>query len=48
LKIVAEGLTSIPQALAAFETEMLRYGFEVVREFVQIGQQRMGQNPLPE
>ncbi len=25
----------------------LRYGFEVLRESVQIGEERMGQNPLP-
>jgi 2-polyprenyl-6-methoxyphenol hydroxylase-like FAD-dependent oxidoreductase len=48
LKAVAAGRTSISQALAAYEAEMLPYSFSVVRESVQTGQQRMAQNPLPQ
>ena len=33
--------------LAAYEREMLDYGFAVVHEAARIGQQRMAQNPLP-
>lgn len=47
LKAVAEGGKPLQQALATYEEELLRYGFEVVRESVSMGQQRMGQNPLP-
>ena len=47
LKSVAAAEKSLPAALAIYEEELVRYGFEVVRESVAIGQQRMGQNPLP-
>ena len=47
LKAVAAGEQSLPDALASYEDELTRYGFEVVRESVAMGQQRMGQNPLP-
>ncbi len=47
LKAVAAGDTPLQAALATYEEELLRYGFEVVRESVGMGQQRMGQNPLP-
>jgi len=47
LKTVAEGRISLSAALAAYEAGMVKYGFEVVQESVQIGEERMGQNPLP-
>jgi 2-polyprenyl-6-methoxyphenol hydroxylase-like FAD-dependent oxidoreductase len=47
IRAVAEGTLSLPDALAAYETELTRYGFEVVRESVQTGEQRMAQTPLP-
>ncbi len=47
LKAVAAGEKPLPEALAIYEEELVRYGFEVVRESVEMGQQRMGQNPLP-
>jgi 2-polyprenyl-6-methoxyphenol hydroxylase-like FAD-dependent oxidoreductase len=48
LRTIAAGEAPVPAALAVYEAELLRYGFAVVRESVQVGQQRMGQNPLPE
>jgi 2-polyprenyl-6-methoxyphenol hydroxylase-like FAD-dependent oxidoreductase len=48
IRAVAEGTTSIRDALASYEAELVSYGFDVVRESVQIGQQRMAQTPLPE
>lgn len=48
LRGVARGDTTLMGALATYEANMLRYGFQVVRETAQIGQQRMAQNPLPE
>ena len=47
LKTVATGEKPLAEALEIYEEELLRYGFEVVRESVAMGQQRMGQNPLP-
>jgi 2-polyprenyl-6-methoxyphenol hydroxylase-like FAD-dependent oxidoreductase len=47
IKVAAEGKQTIPQALALYEREMVEYGFQVVRESVEIGEARMGQNPLP-
>jgi 2-polyprenyl-6-methoxyphenol hydroxylase-like FAD-dependent oxidoreductase len=47
LKKVAEGSVSLKGALAAYERGLLGYGFAVVREAVEIGEQRMAQNPLP-
>lgn len=35
-------------ALAAYERDMLAYGFSAVREAARTGEQRMAQNPLPE
>jgi 2-polyprenyl-6-methoxyphenol hydroxylase-like FAD-dependent oxidoreductase len=46
LKAVAEGNTTLTEALATYEHAMLHYGFDVVREAARIGQQRMAQNPL--
>ena len=48
LKAVSKGQKSVQDALAVYEEELVRYGFNVVRESVEMGQQRMGQNPLPE
>ncbi|MFI5958980.1 FAD-dependent oxidoreductase [Cryptosporangium sp. NPDC051539] len=45
---VAAGRTTPADALAAYEREMLDYGFGVVREAAEIGRQRMAQNPLPQ
>ncbi len=47
LKAVAEERLFLPTALAAYEAELVRYGFAVVKESVQMGEKRMGQNPLP-
>ena len=47
LKTVATGEKRLAEALGTYEAELLRYGFEVVRESVAMGQQRMGQNSLP-
>ncbi len=47
LTSVAKGERELAAALASFEHEMLRYGFEVVREAAKVGQQRMAQNALP-
>ena len=47
LKTVSNGGKLMQDALATYEEELLRYGFDVVRESVEMGQQRMGQNPLP-
>ena len=48
LQAVSNGEKSMQGALAVYEEELVRYGFDVVRESVEIGQKRMGQNPLPE
>ena len=47
LRAVAAGERTLAEALAAYERQMLDYGFAVVREAAEIGQQRMAQNPLP-
>jgi 2-polyprenyl-6-methoxyphenol hydroxylase-like FAD-dependent oxidoreductase len=48
LRAVAAGQTTLTAALADYEAELLSYGFDVVRESVRIGEQRMGQTPLPD
>ncbi|REH35302.1 2-polyprenyl-6-methoxyphenol hydroxylase-like FAD-dependent oxidoreductase [Kutzneria buriramensis] len=49
LSAVADGQLALAEALAAYERdELTTYGFSVVREAARIGEQRMGQNPLPE
>ncbi|MEU9346204.1 FAD-dependent monooxygenase [Streptomyces sp. NPDC048278] len=45
---VADGQLTLPEALAAYEHDMLAYGFSVVRAAARVGHRRMGQNPLPE
>ncbi|TWB23776.1 FAD binding domain-containing protein [Nitrospirillum amazonense] len=47
LKRAAKGEADLSAALAAYEKNMLAYGFAVVREAAKIGEQRMAQNPLP-
>jgi 2-polyprenyl-6-methoxyphenol hydroxylase-like FAD-dependent oxidoreductase len=47
MKKVARGEATLTGALSEYERDMLKYGFAVVREAAQIGQQRMAQNPLP-
>ena len=36
-----------PSALATYEAERLRYGFDVVRAATAMGTRLMGQHPLP-
>jgi 2-polyprenyl-6-methoxyphenol hydroxylase-like FAD-dependent oxidoreductase len=47
IKKIADGTTTFAEALAAYEDEMVRYGFHVVRRSVQMGEERVSQNPLP-
>ncbi len=47
LRQVHAGERTLADALAGYERQMLDYGFAVVREAAEIGQQRMAQNPLP-
>jgi len=47
LAAVLAGTTNIDQALAAYESEMVPYGFDVVREAAAMGARLMGQAPLP-
>ena len=47
LQTVTAGQRTLAEALAEYERQMLDYGFAVVREAAEIGQQRMAQNPLP-
>ena len=47
LQEVATGEKAVAEALGTYEEELLRYGFEVVRESVAMGRQRMEQNLLP-
>jgi len=47
LKKVAAGEAVLSEALEVYERGLVDYGFSVVREAAQIGQQRMAQNPLP-
>ena len=47
LKSVASGAIGLAAALAAYEKDMLQYGFDVVREAARVGEQRMAQTPLP-
>lgn len=43
----AAGTLSLQEALSVYERDMLDYGFQVVREAAEMGQQRMAQNLLP-
>jgi 2-polyprenyl-6-methoxyphenol hydroxylase-like FAD-dependent oxidoreductase len=47
LRRVASGEAPLRLVLTDYERSMLDYGFAVVREAADIGQQRMAQNPLP-
>lgn len=47
LNAVAKERLSLSTALTAYEAQLVRYGFDVVRESVHMGEKRMGQNPLP-
>ena len=47
LQAAAKGEKPLKKALEIYETELVHYGFDVVRESVKMGEQRMGQNPLP-
>jgi 2-polyprenyl-6-methoxyphenol hydroxylase-like FAD-dependent oxidoreductase len=47
LAAVAAGRVDLAAALADYEREMLRYGFEVVTTAARVGTERMAQNPLP-
>ncbi len=44
---VAHGRRHLPDALRAYEDDMTRYGFDVVRQSAALGARLMGQNPLP-
>ena len=46
-RVPAETLNDIFAIASDYERDMTAYGFSVVREAAQIGEQRMGQNPLP-
>jgi hypothetical protein len=46
-KVVMMGSASLNEALGVYEHGLLDYGFAVVREAAEIGEQRMAQNPLP-
>lgn len=48
LRAVKNGGQTLAAALKSYEQAMLAYGFGVVRESARIGEQRMGQNPLPQ
>jgi 2-polyprenyl-6-methoxyphenol hydroxylase-like FAD-dependent oxidoreductase len=45
---VERGQSSLEDALASYESEMTRYGFEVVRQSVETGTRVLGQEPLPD
>ena len=47
LKAVAAGEMKLAAALTDYERDLVKYGFDVVREAARIGEQRMAQNPLP-
>ena len=47
LKSVAKRERDLSAALATYERNMQKYGFDVVREAAKVGQQRMAQNALP-
>jgi 2-polyprenyl-6-methoxyphenol hydroxylase-like FAD-dependent oxidoreductase len=47
LRAVAEEALTLDSALSDYETEMSKYGFEVVRESAALGVRLMRQNPLP-
>lgn len=44
---IARGETSIANALAAYEGDIVPYGFDVVRAAAEMGARLMGQDPLP-
>ena len=46
LKAVAAGEMKLAAALTDYESDLVTYGFDVVREAARIGEQRMAQNPL--
>jgi 2-polyprenyl-6-methoxyphenol hydroxylase-like FAD-dependent oxidoreductase len=48
LRAVKNGDQTLADALKSYEQGMLAYGFGVVRESARIGEQRVGQNPLPQ
>ena len=47
LEAVSGGRRSLSEALREYETEMTRYGFDVVKQSAAMGARLMGQNPLP-
>ena len=47
LEEVVQGRRPLSDALRAYETDMTRYGFDVVRQSAALGARLMGQNPLP-
>ncbi|WP_127503898.1 FAD-dependent oxidoreductase [Actinoplanes solisilvae] len=47
IRKIADGTATVSAAVAAYEDEMTRYGFDVVRASVSMGEQRMSQHPLP-
>ncbi len=48
LKDVIHGQRKLSEAISEYETEMTRYGFDVVKKSAIMGTRLMGQNPLPE
>ena len=47
LEDVVHGRRTLADAVSAYETEMTRYGFDVVRKSAAMGARLIGQNPLP-
>ena len=47
LEDVVHGRRKLPEAISEYETEMTRYGFDVVKKSAAMGARLMGQNPLP-
>ncbi len=47
LEDVVHGRRTLLEALSEYETEMTRYGFDVVRKSAAMGTRLIGQNPLP-
>ncbi len=47
LEDVAHGQRTLSEAISEYETEMTRYGFDVVKKSAAMGTRLMGQNPLP-
>ena len=48
LAAVVHGERALPDALSAYEMDMTRYGFEVVKQSAAMGARLMGQSPLPQ